>query len=70
MANTCGNLASVYSPYLWPDADAPRFLKAMLASIFFSLAVICVAIFMRWSLRKQNKKLREENPNALSFFVH
>lgn len=70
MANTFGNLASVYTPYLWPDSDAPRFTLAMVASILFSLGVIVCAVFMRFMLRRMNKKMKEENPYTDNFFVH
>ncbi|KAI6778148.1 uncharacterized protein J7T54_007194 [Emericellopsis cladophorae] len=70
MANTLGNLASVYTPYLWPSSDEPRYLTAMLASIAFSLGVIACAWVMRFSLQYQNRKLKERDPNATNFYVY
>ncbi|KAM0322146.1 hypothetical protein ACHAQA_009634 [Verticillium albo-atrum] len=70
MCNTLGNLASVYTPYLWPSSDEPRYLTAMLASIGFSFGVIACAWVMRLSLQYQNKKLRERDPNATNFYVY
>ncbi|VUC26608.1 unnamed protein product [Clonostachys rosea] len=70
MTNTFGNLASVYSPYLWPDADAPRFMKAMVSSIAFCVAVIICALGLKWWLKRLNKKMREENPNTENYFVY
>ncbi|KAL1617833.1 hypothetical protein SLS54_007614 [Diplodia seriata] len=70
MCNTFGNLASVYTPYLWPDADAPRFLAAMLASIGFSAGVIACAWVMRGVLMRQNRKMREEDPGVLNLYVY
>jgi hypothetical protein len=70
LANTFGNLASVYTPYLWPDSDAPRFLKAMLASIGFSFGVIVCAWFMRITLKRQNKKIRAADEGATNFYVY
>ncbi|KAL1640963.1 hypothetical protein SLS58_006402 [Diplodia intermedia] len=70
MCNTFGNLASVYTPYLWPDADAPRFLAAMLASIGFSVGVIACAWVMRGVLMRQNRKMREEDPGVLNLYVY
>ncbi|EEY21665.1 predicted protein [Verticillium alfalfae VaMs.102] len=67
MCNTMGNLASVYTPYLWPSKDEPRYLTAMLASIGFSFGVIICAWVMRVSLQHQNKKLRERDPGAINF---
>lgn len=47
LCNTLGNLASVYTPYLWPDSGAPRFLTAMMASIAFSIGVVICGWIMR-----------------------
>lgn len=70
MANTFGNAASIYTPYLWPDSDAPRFLGAMLASIGFSLGVIVCAWVMRFSLQHKNKRMREVDPDTSNFYVY
>lgn len=42
----------------------------MVVSILFSIGVIICAVFMRFILRKINKKLKEENLYTDSFFVH
>lgn len=70
MCNTFGNLASVYTPYLWPDSDAPRYLSPMMASVGFSAGVVICAWVMRLSLQKRNKKIREENFEATNFYVY
>ncbi|KAK1487072.1 MFS transporter [Colletotrichum cuscutae] len=70
MANTFGNLASVYTPYLWPESDEPRYLTAMLASIGFSLGVVVCAWIMRIALQRQNKKTLASNPDALNLYVY
>lgn len=70
LCNTFGNLASVYSPYLWPDSSAPRFVMAMTASVGFSVGVIVMALFLRFMLRRINKKMRDEDPSATNFYVH
>ncbi|KAI8192188.1 putative transporter [Colletotrichum sp. SAR 10_75] len=70
MANTLGNAASIYTPYLWPDSDSPRFLTAMCASIGFSIGVVICAWFMRWALIRTNNKKRREDPNATNFYVY
>lgn len=70
MTNTFGNLASVYTPYLWPDSDSPRFIKAFSASIAFSLGVCICAWAMRIILMRKNKKLLRENPEAVKLWVY
>ncbi|QDS74304.1 hypothetical protein FKW77_003859 [Venturia effusa] len=69
LANTLGNLASVYTPYLWPDSDAPRFLTAMMASIAFSIGVVICAWIMRIVLKRTNKKLQEQD-NVVTVYVY
>ncbi|KAJ3941021.1 uncharacterized protein N0V96_008897 [Colletotrichum fioriniae] len=70
MANTLGNAASIYTPYLWPDSDKPRFLTAMLASIGFSIGVVICAWGMKLALMRTNRKKREADPNASNFYVY
>lgn len=70
MCNTLGNLASVYTPYLWPSTDAPQYLTSMMASIAFSVGVIICAWVMRFSLVRKNRKMREANPDASNFYVY
>lgn len=70
MANTLGNLASVYTPYLWPKSAEPRYVQPMVASIGFSLGVVICAWIMRISLQRKNKKLREANPYETNFYVY
>ena len=61
MANTFGNLASIYTPYLWPD---------FMASIAFSVMVIVSAWAMKWILMRKNKKLLLEDPGVTKLFVY
>lgn len=70
MCNTFGNLASVYTPYLWPSSDAPRYLTPMMASVAFSGGVVICAWVLKLSLMRQNKKMRRENPEAANFYVY
>ncbi|KAG8629692.1 hypothetical protein KVT40_001311 [Elsinoe batatas] len=70
MTNTVGNLASVYTPYLWPDSDQPRYIKAFMASIGFSIGVVICAWVMRILLQRKNKKMREENPEVQTLYVY
>lgn len=70
MCNTFGNLASVYTPYLWPASDAPRYLTPMMASVGFSGGVVVCAWVLRVALQRRNKKMREENPDETNFYVY
>lgn len=70
MTNTFGNLASVYTPYLWPDADSPAFLAAFIASIGFSIGVVLCAWAMRWTLMRKNRRMVAENPAVETLYVY
>lgn len=70
MANTFGNLSAIYTPYLWPDSDAPRFVTALSSSVAFSLGVIVCAWALRIILARKNRKMREENPEATNFYTY
>lgn len=70
MCNTFGNLASVYTPYLWPDSDGPQFVKAMSGAIGFSAGVIICAWFLRIVLMRLNKRIQRDDPSAANFYVY
>jgi MFS family permease len=70
VTNTLGNLASVYTPYLWPDDDAPRFVKAMTASIGFSAGVVILAWVMRIILTRENRRIRSSDSEAIVFYAY
>ncbi|CAN9429694.1 unnamed protein product [Alternaria sp. RS040] len=70
IVNTLGNLSFVYTPYLWPDSDAPRFGKAMYASVGFSAGVVLCAWVMRLILMRDNKKIRASDNEAINFYVY
>lgn len=70
LCNSLGNLSSVYTPFLWPSSDNPRFLKAWMASIAFSAVAVMAVWIMKFSLQRKNKQLRETNPGTMVFYVY
>lgn len=70
MCNSLGNLASIYTPYLWPSSAAPRYVQPMMASAGFSIGVVIVAWLMRFSLQRKNKKLKEQDPDVSNLYVY
>ena len=70
LANCIGNVASVYTPYLWQDDDIPRFATAMAASIAFSAGVVLCAWVMRFILIRENEKIRAEESEAVNFYAY
>ncbi|KAF8866524.1 MFS transporter [Acephala macrosclerotiorum] len=52
------NIAQIYSPYMYPSSDGPRYLSAMIANSIFCLACILTTLFLRWCLQRENAKLQ------------
>lgn len=70
LANTLANLSFVYTPFLWPDSDKPRYGMAMGASIGFSAGVILVAWILRFILMRDNKKIRATDSEEVNFYAY
>lgn len=70
LCNSLGNMSSVYTPYLWPSKDNPRFLKAWMAAISFSVVAVASVWGMRLSLKRKNQKLKREQPDTMVFYVY
>lgn len=52
-----GNIAQVYSPYMYPKSSGPRYLPAMVANSGFVLASIACCATLYWCLRRENELL-------------
>lgn len=70
LCNSLGNMSSIYTPYLWPSSDNPRFLKAWMAAISFSAVAVAAVWVMRISLQRKNRKMRESDPETLVLYVY
>lgn len=70
MCNTLGSLASIYTPYLWPLTDSPRYKTAWISSIAFSFGVIVLAWLLRIALKRKNRRTKERNPEQTNFYVY
>ncbi|KAJ5743112.1 hypothetical protein N7533_010214 [Penicillium manginii] len=57
LTNAIANCSSIYSPYLYPDSGAPRFILAMSVNAGTSLLAIFTATVFRFILQKLNRKL-------------
>jgi hypothetical protein len=57
--NLLSQLGNIWSPYFFPASDGPRYIKANLLMMAFSALSVATCVFMRFSLQKANKKLRE-----------
>lgn len=57
LINTVGNIAQIYSPYLYLKENGPRYLTAMIANSCFCLACLLATLTLRYFLTKENAKL-------------
>jgi MFS family permease len=70
ICNTFGNLAHVYTAYLWPSSHEPRYTVAWISSIAFSLGVVVIAWGLKMNLKRQNEKTKREHPEVTNFYVY
>lgn len=70
LVNSIGNIAFVYTPYLWPDSDSPRFIVAMSSSCGFSAAVIAVVWLVRWDLQRENRRIKASEPETVNLYIY
>ncbi|TVY47163.1 hypothetical protein LOCC1_G002583 [Lachnellula occidentalis] len=48
----------IYSPYMYPKSDGPKYLTAMICNAVFCVACIAVTLGLRWCLMNENDKLQ------------
>ncbi|KAI7912236.1 hypothetical protein M9X92_010135 [Pyricularia oryzae] len=70
IANSLGNMSSIYMPYIWDKQFAPRYIPPWLASIAFSAGCVALAWSLKVALKRQNKKMKERDPNETNFYVY
>ncbi|KAG9249746.1 major facilitator superfamily domain-containing protein [Emericellopsis atlantica] len=70
VVNTLAVTGSIYTPYLWPEDDSPRYTIAMASSAAFSIAAAILAWVLKGMLIRANRRLRETNPSTAVFYAH
>ncbi|KXT10263.1 hypothetical protein AC579_6615 [Pseudocercospora musae] len=70
IVNTVANASFVWTPYLWPDFDEPRYAIAMGSSAGFSMLCAGAAWIMKLWLKKINKKIRRSNDESILAFAY
>jgi hypothetical protein len=53
----CANISFIYTPYLYPASDGPRYITAMSANAAFSVGTITFAWIIRFWLKRINKRV-------------
>ncbi|KAH8175814.1 major facilitator superfamily protein [Sarocladium implicatum] len=70
MVTTIMNISFIWTPYLWIEDSAPRFVPAMTASCGFSLATAAIAWVVKVIMKKRNDKLRNHEDEHQNYYVY
>jgi hypothetical protein len=60
----------IWTPYLWPKSDGPRYVIALTSSAAFSIATFALAWVAKIVFVRRNKKLRESDDEVQTFYVY
>lgn len=64
------NMSFIWTPYLWPKSDEPRYVMAMASSAAFSIATALLAWLAKAILVRRNRKIRASDDEATIFYVY
>ncbi|KAE8149177.1 major facilitator superfamily domain-containing protein [Aspergillus avenaceus] len=70
IVNTIANASFVWTPYLWPSSDEPRYTMAMSSSAAFSLACAASAWVMKIWLIRANRKIRQTGDESVLYYAY
>lgn len=70
MVTTMMNVSQIWTPYLWPKSDGPRYAIAMGSSAGLSLSAAILAWLVRVILIRRNQKLRASDADVKVFYVY
>ncbi|KAF3809714.1 putative transporter [Colletotrichum gloeosporioides] len=60
----------IWTPYMWPKSDEPRYVMAMSTSAALSVATAAGAWAMRVWLKHENKKIRQSEDENVLFYAY
>ncbi|TDZ49615.1 putative transporter [Colletotrichum trifolii] len=60
----------IWTPYMWPKSDEPRYTMAMSTSAALSVATAAGAWAMRVWLKRENKKIRRSENEDVLFYAY
>jgi MFS family permease len=58
----------IWTPYMWPKSDEPRYVMAMSSSAALSVATVIGTWAMRTWLKRENKKIRQTDENERTLY--
>lgn len=66
MNNSVGNLALVWTPYLYPASQGPRYMTAWSVNLALTVVTIVSSLILSICLRRDNKKMEEMKASFLA----
>ncbi|KAK6361234.1 hypothetical protein TWF730_004976 [Orbilia blumenaviensis] len=72
LVNVVANASYIYTAYLYPKSDGPRYLPAMSANAAFAFATIAAAWAMKFWLKAENRKIQKSglSSDAIALFAY
>ena len=67
IVNVVSMASFIYTPYLYPESDGPKYVTAMSSNACFAFATIAAAWALRLWLMWTNRKLRKEQERTGTF---
>ncbi|KAH7125945.1 major facilitator superfamily transporter [Dactylonectria macrodidyma] len=64
------NISFIWTPYLWPSSDEPRYAIAMGSSAAFSIATAALAWLVKILMLRRNKRLRASDDETTNYYVY
>jgi 4-amino-4-deoxy-L-arabinose transferase-like glycosyltransferase len=64
MVNVVSMASFIYTPYMYPASDGPKYVIAMSSNASFSAACILAAWALRMWLQAQNRRLKRDGNNV------
>jgi len=64
IVNVMSMASFIYTPYLYPKSDGPKYVIAMSSNASFSAACIAAAWVLRTWLQVQNRRLKRDGVNV------
>jgi MFS family permease len=70
IVTTVMNISFIWTPYLWPKSDEPRYAIALGSSAGFSVATAILAWIAKVEMKRRNRKLRERQTEDMNLYVY
>ncbi|KAJ4986194.1 vitamin H transporter [Stagonosporopsis vannaccii] len=70
IVNVVANASYIYTAYLYPKSDGPKYLTAMASNAAFAFMTIACAWALRFWLQTTNRRLRRDKPEENIYYAY